>query len=156
MSRFRALALLSAAGTLAFVVAVPALHVLQAELDPVSVTVSEYVLGPGGWLFTAGCAAWGLGSLALAALLAGTGRSRGGAALGTGRSNAGIGSPAGTGRSGAGGGLPAGVGGSGAGGGSSAGAGGGSRAGAGRLLLPTYIAWSLLMTGHATRDGART
>ncbi|MFC6083665.1 DUF998 domain-containing protein [Sphaerisporangium aureirubrum] len=81
MTRSRALALLSAAGTLAFLAAVLALHGLQPAQDPISVTVSEYVLGHGGWLFTAGCAAWGLGSLALATLLARTGSSRTGGAL---------------------------------------------------------------------------
>ncbi|GAB2954860.1 phosphotransferase enzyme family protein [Nonomuraea fastidiosa] len=97
----RALALLSAVGTLAFLAAALTLHGLQPELDPVSVTVSEHVLGSGGWPFTVGCAAWGLGSLALAALLAGTGRSRTSTAppAGAGRRRAGARLPAGGGQS---------------------------------------------------------
>ncbi|NUS09661.1 MAG: DUF998 domain-containing protein [Nonomuraea sp.] len=65
---------MSGAGTLAFLVLVLVLHAVQPGLDPVGVTVSEYVLGAGGWLFTVGCVAWGLGSLALVVLLTGRGR----------------------------------------------------------------------------------
>ncbi|MCK2213760.1 DUF998 domain-containing protein [Actinomadura sp. ATCC 31491] len=77
----RGLAIVSAGGPLVFAAAVLALHVVRPGLDPVGVTVSEYVLGPGGWLFTAGCLAWVLGSLALVALLAGARRARTGRVL---------------------------------------------------------------------------
>jgi Protein of unknown function (DUF998) len=56
------------AGCAVFVLAVLALHVIQPR-DVVSVTISEYVLGPAGWLFPLGTGALAVASLAVAALL---------------------------------------------------------------------------------------
>jgi hypothetical protein len=55
-----------------FAVAVLVLHVLQPDLSPMTEAVSYYVHGAGGALLTAGLVSLGLGSLALAALLART------------------------------------------------------------------------------------
>ncbi len=64
-------------GCAGFVLAVGALHHVQPELRPATEAVSYYVHGPhGGWL-TVGLLSLGLGSLALAILLAGTCRGRG-------------------------------------------------------------------------------
>ncbi|MEW9528528.1 DUF998 domain-containing protein [Microbispora sp. NPDC049125] len=60
----------SLAGCTAFILAVAALHVVQSRLDPVAVTISEYVLGPAGWLFTLACISLAIASLAQVALLA--------------------------------------------------------------------------------------
>lgn len=46
---------------------VAALHVLDPGRDPISTTVSEYVLGPHGWLLSFAGLTFGLGTLALTA-----------------------------------------------------------------------------------------
>lgn len=60
------------AGVLVFVALVVVLHVLDPGRDPVSTTVSEYVLGPHGWLLSFAALAFGVGTLALAAAIAAT------------------------------------------------------------------------------------
>jgi hypothetical membrane protein len=59
-------------GATAFVVSVLTLHLVQHQLDPISVTISEYALGPAGWLFPVACAGLGVAALALSALLQAT------------------------------------------------------------------------------------
>ena len=61
--------LLSFAGLSVFVVAILALHGLQANLNPAEHTISEYSLGSHGWLMRAGFLALGVGTLATAASL---------------------------------------------------------------------------------------
>jgi hypothetical protein len=56
------------AGCAVFALALLALHVVQPG-DVVSTTISEYVLGPAGWLFPVGTVALAVASLAAAALL---------------------------------------------------------------------------------------
>ena len=65
------LATIGSLGVAAFVVLVAALHVLDPDRDPVSITVSEYVLGPYGWLLSFAALAFGLGILAITVALAG-------------------------------------------------------------------------------------
>lgn len=60
------------AGILVFVVLVVSLHVIDPGRDPISITVSEYVLGPYGWLLSFAALAFGLGVLALATAIAAT------------------------------------------------------------------------------------
>jgi hypothetical membrane protein len=55
------------AGILVFVGLVATLHVIDPDRDPISITVSEYVLGPYGWLLSFAALAFGLGVLALTA-----------------------------------------------------------------------------------------
>jgi hypothetical protein len=57
------------AGLSAFVVAVLALHGIQASLNPAEHTISEYSLGSYGWLMRAAFVALGVGTLATAAIL---------------------------------------------------------------------------------------
>lgn len=63
---FRLYALL---GILWFIIAVALLHILEPALAPTTSTVSEYVLGPYGWLMRTAFFALALGSAALAARL---------------------------------------------------------------------------------------
>lgn len=55
-----------AAGALTFTVLVAVLHLIDPHRDPIVYTVSEYVLGPAGWLLTFAALALGLGMLVLA------------------------------------------------------------------------------------------
>ncbi|WP_344579443.1 DUF998 domain-containing protein [Nonomuraea roseoviolacea] len=57
------------AGDLVFVGLVATLHVIDPDRDPISITVSEYVLGPYGWLLSFAALAFGLGVLALTAAI---------------------------------------------------------------------------------------
>lgn len=57
-------------GILVFVALVASLHVIDPGRDPISITVSEYVLGPYGWLLSFAALGFGLGVLALAAAIA--------------------------------------------------------------------------------------
>jgi hypothetical protein len=59
-------------GVLVFVVLVTVLHVIDPGRDPVSITISEYVLGPYGWVLTFAGLAFGLGTLAITLALAAT------------------------------------------------------------------------------------
>ena len=61
--------LVSFAGLSVFVLAILALHGLQANLDPAEHTISEYSLGSYGWLMRAAFLALGVGTLATAASL---------------------------------------------------------------------------------------
>lgn len=62
--------LVSAAGLSAFVIAVLALHGIQANLNPAEHTISEYSLsGTSGWLMRAAFVGLGVGTLATAASL---------------------------------------------------------------------------------------
>jgi hypothetical protein len=63
------LQLVSVAGLSAFVVAVLALHGIQANLNPAEHTISEYSLGSYGWLMRAAFVAVGVGTLATALML---------------------------------------------------------------------------------------
>jgi hypothetical protein len=65
----RLLHLVSFAGLSVFVLAILALHGLQANLDPAEHTISEYSLGSSGWLMRAAFLALGVGTLATAASL---------------------------------------------------------------------------------------
>ncbi|MEV0237493.1 DUF998 domain-containing protein [Nonomuraea sp. NPDC050786] len=60
------------AGILVFVGLVTTLHVIDPDRDPISITVSEYVLGPYGRLLSFAALAFGLGVLALTAAIAAT------------------------------------------------------------------------------------
>jgi uncharacterized protein DUF998 len=60
------------AGCAVFALTLLALHVIQPG-DVVSTTISEYVLGPAGWLFPVGVVALAVASLAVVALLQRTG-----------------------------------------------------------------------------------
>jgi hypothetical protein len=60
------------AGILGFVTLVASLHVIDPDRDPISITVSEYVLGPYGWLLSFAALAFGLGVLALTTAIAAT------------------------------------------------------------------------------------
>ncbi|MEV5898032.1 DUF998 domain-containing protein [Nonomuraea fuscirosea] len=53
------------AGILVFVGLIATLHVIDPDRDPIGTTVSEYVLGPYGWLLSFAALAFGLGVLAL-------------------------------------------------------------------------------------------
>lgn len=65
-----AIAARAAAGcALAFPFAFVALHLLRTDLDPTWRPISEYALGPHGWLMTLCFALWGAGALALAVAL---------------------------------------------------------------------------------------
>ena len=64
------LATMGSAGVLLFVALVAVLHVLDPTRDPVSITVSEYVLGPHGWLLSFAGLAFGLGTLAITTAVA--------------------------------------------------------------------------------------
>jgi len=66
----RRLAAFGAAGILVFVALVAVLHLIDPGRDPISITVSEYVLGPHGWLLSFAALAFGLGMLALALAVA--------------------------------------------------------------------------------------
>lgn len=66
----RAVAVLSLAGPLAFMVIVLIQHVVDSTLDPATHEISEYVHGPLGWLMTVGFVAWSLSLLGLATTLA--------------------------------------------------------------------------------------
>lgn len=65
------LAIMGSTGVLVFVSLVTILHVLDPGRDPVSITVSEYVLGPHGWLLGFAALAFGLGTLAITTAVAG-------------------------------------------------------------------------------------
>ncbi len=58
--------LIAIAGFAFFVGAVVSLHFLRPDYDPTSRYISEYAVGPYGYLMTAAFFAWGIGSLALA------------------------------------------------------------------------------------------
>lgn len=58
------------AGILLFVALVAGLHVIDPGRDPIGITVSEYVLGPHGWLLGFAALAFGLGVLALTVAIA--------------------------------------------------------------------------------------
>jgi hypothetical protein len=58
------LATFGSAGVSMFVALVAVLHVVDPGRDPVSITVSEYVLGPHGWLLSFAGLSFGLGVLA--------------------------------------------------------------------------------------------
>ncbi|MEV1172653.1 DUF998 domain-containing protein [Nonomuraea sp. NPDC049784] len=60
------------AGIVVFVALVASLHVVGPGRDPISITVSEYVLGSYGWLLSFAALAFGLGVLALTAAIAAT------------------------------------------------------------------------------------
>ncbi|MCO1655988.1 DUF998 domain-containing protein [Pseudonocardia humida] len=64
------LATAGGAGLVLFVVLVAVLHVVDPERDPIAVTISEYVLGPHGWLLPFAGLGLGLGALAVAAAAA--------------------------------------------------------------------------------------
>lgn len=64
------LAAAAIAGIVTFVGLVAVLHFVDPDRDPISITVSEYVLGPHGWLLTFAASAFGLGVLALTAAIA--------------------------------------------------------------------------------------
>ncbi len=64
------LATMGSAEVFLFVALVAVLHVLDPTRDPVSVTVSEYVLGPHGWLLSVAALAFGLGALAITTAVA--------------------------------------------------------------------------------------
>jgi len=66
----RWLAAVAIAGIVTFVGLVALLHVVDPDRDPISITVSEYVLGPHGWLLTFAASAFGLGVLALTTAIA--------------------------------------------------------------------------------------
>jgi hypothetical protein len=66
------LAAIGSTGVLVFVALVAVLHVLDPDRDPVSITISEYVLGPHGWLLTFAGLAFGLGTLAITVAVAAT------------------------------------------------------------------------------------
>lgn len=57
----------TAAGcAVAFLFALIALHLLRTDLDPTWRPISEYAIGPHGWLMTTCFALWGTGPIALA------------------------------------------------------------------------------------------
>lgn len=64
------LAVAGGVGVLWFSVLVALLHVVDRDLDPVSLTISEYVLGPQSWMFTVATLGFGLGIMAIAGALA--------------------------------------------------------------------------------------
>ncbi|MEV6158448.1 DUF998 domain-containing protein [Nonomuraea sp. NPDC052129] len=64
------LAMVGSAGIVVFVLLVAILHVIDRARDPISITVSEYVLGPYGWMLSFAALAFGLGVLALTAAIA--------------------------------------------------------------------------------------
>ncbi|MGW6932909.1 DUF998 domain-containing protein [Lentzea sp. NPDC054927] len=64
------LAAIGGMGVLVFVTLVAVLHVVDPARDPVSITVSEYVLGPHGWLLSVAALAFGLGTLAITVAVA--------------------------------------------------------------------------------------
>ncbi len=61
----RILALLSIVTTLFFVVAAIVVHVVDRQYDPIRDYMSDYVIGPGGWLFTTAIYATALGTISL-------------------------------------------------------------------------------------------
>ncbi len=64
--RAASLALIGIAGFAFFIAAVVSLHFLMPQYDPRTRYVSEYAVGPYGYLMTAAFFAWGMGSMALA------------------------------------------------------------------------------------------
>lgn len=57
-------------GIAVFVALVAVLHFIDRGREPISITVSEYVLGPHGYLLTFAATAFGLGMLAVASAVA--------------------------------------------------------------------------------------
>jgi hypothetical protein len=64
------LAVAGGAGLALFVLLLAVLHVVDPDRDPIVLTVSEYVLGPHGWLLPFAGLSLGLGALAVAAAAA--------------------------------------------------------------------------------------
>ena len=65
----RTLRTVSLVGTVAFVLAVVALHGFRGDLSPAQHTISEYSLGKYGWLMRAAFASLGISAMATAAIL---------------------------------------------------------------------------------------
>lgn len=64
------LAVIGSTGVLLFMLLVAALHILDPGRDPISITVSEYVLGPYGWLLSFAALVFGLGTLTISGTVA--------------------------------------------------------------------------------------